>query len=93
MVSGIGPSGYLESFNITVVADRPGVGQNMWDTCNAGGVSYPVNQISPSTISDNTTILAQAAEEYLQNQTGPFTNSGGDYIGKFVYPPSPHNAD
>jgi choline dehydrogenase len=30
MVSGVGPAATLEQFNISVVADRPGVGQNMW---------------------------------------------------------------
>lgn len=31
MVSGIGPRSQLEAHNISVIADRPGVGQNMWD--------------------------------------------------------------
>ena len=31
MVSGIGPKETLQKFKIDVVADRPGVGQNMWD--------------------------------------------------------------
>lgn len=30
MVSGIGPKNTLESLGIEVIADRPGVGQNMW---------------------------------------------------------------
>ncbi len=30
MVSGVGPSNLLASLGIDVVADRPGVGQNMW---------------------------------------------------------------
>ena len=30
MVSGVGPQSTLSQFNIPVVADRPGVGQNMW---------------------------------------------------------------
>lgn len=30
MVSGIGPSDTLTKHGIPVVADRPGVGQNMW---------------------------------------------------------------
>ena len=30
MVSGIGPREVLESNNISVISDRPGVGQNMW---------------------------------------------------------------
>ena len=31
MVSGIGPSEQLEAHGIDVIANRPGVGQNMWD--------------------------------------------------------------
>ena len=30
MVSGIGPKERLEQLGIEVLADRPGVGQNMW---------------------------------------------------------------
>ena len=30
MVSGIGPKETLESLSIDIIADRPGVGQNMW---------------------------------------------------------------
>jgi choline dehydrogenase len=32
MVSGIGPKETLGQFNIPVVKDLPGVGQNMWDS-------------------------------------------------------------
>ena len=36
MVSGVGPQSTLSQFNIPVVADRPGVGQNMWvSSCRA----------------------------------------------------------
>jgi choline dehydrogenase len=31
MVSGIGPAATLQSLGIYVLADRPGVGSNMWD--------------------------------------------------------------
>lgn len=31
MLSGVGPVSSLNNFSIPVVADRPGVGQNMWD--------------------------------------------------------------
>lgn len=36
MVSGVGPQSTLSQFNIPIVADRPGVGQNMWvSSCRA----------------------------------------------------------
>ena len=36
MVSGVGPQSTLAQFNIPIVADRPGVGQNMWvSACRA----------------------------------------------------------
>lgn len=36
MVSGVGPQSTLSQYNIPVVADRPGVGQNMWvSSCRA----------------------------------------------------------
>lgn len=31
MVSGVGPAKHLQEFNVPVVADRPGVGQNLQD--------------------------------------------------------------
>ena len=33
MVSGVGPAAQLAQYDIPVVADRPGVGQNMQDQC------------------------------------------------------------
>ena len=40
MVSGVGPQSTLSQYNIPVVADRPGVGQNMWvSTCRAVAIN------------------------------------------------------
>lgn len=36
MVSGVGPAATLKQYNIPVVADRPGVGQNMWVSISTG---------------------------------------------------------
>ena len=36
MLSGIGSATALRSFNIPVIADRPGVGQNLWDQPSFG---------------------------------------------------------
>lgn len=40
MVSGIGPKSILRSQGIDVVADRPGVGQNMW-VCSRRSIVVP----------------------------------------------------
>jgi choline dehydrogenase len=38
MVSGIGQREILDRYNIPVIADRPGVGQNMWVSCTRSSV-------------------------------------------------------
>jgi hypothetical protein len=40
------------------------------DTANIGGVAFPMNTISTATTSNNAKFMAQAAYEYLTNQTG-----------------------
>jgi choline dehydrogenase len=80
MVSGIGPAPTLMQHNISLVADRPGVGQNMWDhidieaTWKVGVVSFN----SPA----NLTYAAQQAQLF-QNEpaSSMYGNYGGDYIG------------
>jgi choline dehydrogenase len=75
MVSGVGPAKTLRRYNIPVVADRPGVGQNMWDHIFFGP-SYRVNVVTGSSMG-NAQFAAKAAEDYA-NQTGILTNTGGD---------------
>lgn len=80
MVSGIGPAATLQSNGINIIADRPGVGQNMWDHIFFGP-SYDVNAVTHNSLGDPT-FAAQAAKEYLTNRTGILTNVGGDLLGK-----------
>ncbi|KAE9981233.1 hypothetical protein EG328_011783 [Venturia inaequalis] len=78
MVSGVGPKEQLQRYNITVVADRPGVGQNMQDHLDFGPVYYVNLQGQtggPSAGND------AAVEQYLANRTGFLTNFGVDFIG------------
>lgn len=80
MVSGIGPSNVLQENGIKILADRPGVGQNMWDHIWFG-VSYQMDLLSHTwlLIPD----VAQAAgAQYLVSRTGILTNTGGDIIGE-----------
>ncbi|QKX56261.1 uncharacterized protein TRUGW13939_03362 [Talaromyces rugulosus] len=79
MVSGVGPAKTLRQFNIPIIADLPGVGQNMWDHL-LFGTSYRVSTLTHSATS-NSTFLAEATEEYMtKNGSGPLGNPGADLI-------------
>ena len=78
MVSGIGPAATLREHGIDVLADKPGVGQNMWDHIFFGP-AYQVNTVTHSWLADPT-FAAQAAVEYFTNHTGILSNVGGDLI-------------
>ena len=78
MVSGIGPASTLRSHQVPVCADRPGVGQNLWDNIFSGP-SYPVNVPTHNAFS-NPTVIGAAIEEYNSQRTGILTNSGGDLL-------------
>ena len=79
MVSGIGPSQILLQHNIPVLSDLQGVGQNMWDQPYFG-ISYRVNVDTGSRLANDPIYAAQAAVDYLIDQTGPLT-SPPDFIG------------
>ncbi|MCJ1462091.1 hypothetical protein MMC07_000691 [Pseudocyphellaria aurata] len=78
MVSGVGPAASLSKHNIPVVADRPGVGQNMWDHILMGP-SYRVNAITSSSLA-NPAFAAEAADLFNNDQSGILTNTGGDFL-------------
>ncbi|KAL2070259.1 hypothetical protein VTL71DRAFT_13285 [Oculimacula yallundae] len=80
MVLGIGPEATLKKHNISVVSDLPGVGQNMHDSTNVGGITFPVSVSSSSEVKSNSTLLDKANEEFIRSQSGILTNEGGDYI-------------
>ncbi|KAF7505218.1 hypothetical protein GJ744_001147 [Endocarpon pusillum] len=78
MVSSVGPLETLQQHGISVIANRPGVGQNMWDHIFFGP-SYRVNVVTGSSMG-NAGYVAQAIEDYLERQAGILTNSGGDFL-------------
>ncbi|KAI4159450.1 MAG: hypothetical protein L6R39_000352 [Caloplaca ligustica] len=80
MASGIGPASTLKENGIDVLADRPGVGQNMWDHIFFGP-SFEVNTLTHSSLGDPQ-FAAAAAQEYITTRTGMLTNVGGDLLGK-----------
>lgn len=78
-VSGVGPAALLKNFNVPVVADRPGVGQNLNDQIFFG-VSYRVNIQTASTLSKGEA-AAISVEDFKANATGFLTTPGGEYAG------------
>lgn len=74
MVSGIGPADMLRAHNISVIKDLPGVGQNMHDSCNIGGVTHHSSVMTPA-------ITQEVIAQYINNASGILTNSGGDVLG------------
>ena len=76
MVSGIGPQSTLQQHNVSLIADRPGVGSNMWDHV-LFPVMYEVNVETQQALV-NATFANNAAMEYNNPATGLLTNSGGD---------------
>ncbi|KAE8137489.1 GMC oxidoreductase [Aspergillus pseudotamarii] len=75
-VSGVGPKALLQKYGIPVVADRPGVGQNMQDQIFAD-IVHRVNLPTASTLG----ITEADIVAYQTNATGPLTNPGGEFGG------------
>jgi len=74
LVSGVGPKAVLEQYNISVVADRPGVGQGMHDHVIIP-LSYQVNLASVDLTA------ASVVDDFNNYARGPLTNPGGDLVG------------
>lgn len=85
MVSGVGLRETLEKFDIQVVKDLPGVGQNMWDSCNVGGVRYKVS-VPGYSFWQRPGNMERADAELLANGTGPLTNISLDIGGWDLFP-------
>ena len=80
MVSGVGPAATLRQHGIPVIADRPGVGQNMWDHV-LFGPSYRVNVQTASALTFGNN-LEIANEEFIEHQDGLLASPGGDFLGQ-----------
>jgi choline dehydrogenase-like flavoprotein len=79
MVSGVGPAETLEKLNIPIIADRPGVGQNLEDHIMYGP-SYRIKLTSIATeISDPTKVIPNLYDYFTKAQ-GPLTHSGTDFV-------------
>ncbi|OTA64047.1 GMC oxidoreductase [Hypoxylon sp. EC38] len=78
-VSGVGPADLLGEVGIPVVADRPGVGQNMQDHIYFG-VTHAVNAPTISSL-QNVAFAAAAATEFNEHAGGMYANPTTDTIG------------
>ncbi|KAJ9604780.1 hypothetical protein H2200_010895 [Cladophialophora chaetospira] len=78
MVSGIGPGSTLKAHNIDICADRPGVGQNLWDNAFFGPTHH-VNLVTHNSLA-NPAAIGAGVEEYNTKRTGMLTNGGGDFL-------------
>ncbi|KAE8450374.1 hypothetical protein EG329_006448 [Mollisiaceae sp. DMI_Dod_QoI] len=74
-LSGIGSEDILNQFNIPVIINLPGVGNNFQDHPYVGVVYYFDNNsyINIDTIENNPILSSQAEQEYYANKTGPWT--------------------
>lgn len=79
LVSGVGPRALLRRHNITVVADRPGVGQNLQDHVFFG-IAYRVNVVTSSHLAYGNN-LQIAIDEFNNHQRGFLSSPGGDFGG------------
>jgi choline dehydrogenase len=69
MVSGVGPKETLQQYGIPIVADLPGVGQNLQDQPIIG-TDFRVNVPTSSMLVNDPEYAAEAAVLYLANATG-----------------------
>ncbi|KAL7631007.1 UNVERIFIED_CONTAM: hypothetical protein RMT77_018710 [Armadillidium vulgare] len=73
MLSGVGPKDHLRSFQIPVVADVPGVGQNFQDHAVIfGGITWTVNKGNAYTFF-TAFFNISAAKDYIFFRNGPYT--------------------
>ncbi|EED13644.1 choline dehydrogenase, putative [Talaromyces stipitatus ATCC 10500] len=79
MVSGVGPAVTLKELGIPVVADLPGVGQNMQDHVYFGP-SYKVLGQTTSALG-NPELFTDASVKFQENASGMLTNPSNDVLG------------
>lgn len=75
-ISGIGAREHLEALSIPVVADIPGVGQNLQDPILVS-VSYPISTPSAQSLINDPALNPGFIEEYVRSGTGPYSSAAG----------------
>lgn len=77
-VSGVGPADLLQQYGIEVVANRPGVGQDMNDHVFFP-ITYRVNVQTESALGYGTEAMQRAIEQFNSEASGLLASPGGDY--------------
>lgn len=79
MLSGIGPAAHLKKWGISVIADRPGVGQNVTDHVLCGP-TYRVSVDSLTKLANNPLLVASEFLKFITTNKGVFTSNVVDLI-------------
>uniref|UniRef100_A0A023F5C8 Putative glucose dehydrogenase acceptor-like protein n=1 Tax=Triatoma infestans TaxID=30076 RepID=A0A023F5C8_TRIIF len=82
MLSGIGPREQLEKHGIGVIADSPGVGENVMDHIAVGGMVFLIDY--PISLVMNRVVNVNSAIRYAVSGEGPLTSSVGLETVAFV---------
>jgi choline dehydrogenase len=79
IVSGIRPAQTLSQHNISLMADRPGVGQDMWDHIDIE-VTWKIDIVGFNTLA-NLTYAEQQTQLFHNERSSIYGNYRADYIG------------
>lgn len=74
--SGVGAREHLEALSIPVIADVPGVGQNLQDPIQIF-VAYPVSTPSAQSLTADPALVPGFVTEYLRSGSGPYSSAAG----------------
>ena len=86
-LSGVGPTAELLSFNIPVIHDSPGVGENLQDHIGVGGESYLVTNPNSSelmTITSLDAVTVDSVNSFIFNKDGKLYASPFGEVTGFI---------
>ncbi|KAI9035489.1 GMC family oxidoreductase [Aspergillus affinis] len=86
MVSGVGPAHLLKSLDISIIADRPGVGQGMQDHV-VYDIGYQVDVLTMSSLT-NPAFAAKQSRLFTEHAAGMLTGSNTEALAFEKIPPS-----